>query len=324
MKSQHKSQHKTEKGFEKGLEKGRVSRNKKSDTDKPATRRTGYMQFCSEMRPIFKERHNPTPKDMMSLLGSEWRKLTKSEQEEWNVKAATAVKDNLRTEAPRNESTNNQEESGRQDQADNLTVTVGDQINQTEGGAEPLLDNEVQTERYFCPFCEIHEVSKASLKVHISESHIHPEAAKGSRIGNQLNKIPVPDNQERISKCDICGKMVNRNELERHMANSHSDDHGVVEILPAAEGEIIEDEDDAVMIKVVMVKRKVLWWPAEVLEENEIEDKITVKLLNQTKTRITVSKEFTKPFIIDHSQMDGMRREWRDAYMKATKRISKS
>ena len=98
MKSQHKSQHKTEKGFEKGLEKGRVSKNKKSETDKPAVRRTGYIQFCSEMRPIFKERQNPTPKEMMSLLGSEWRKLTKVEQEEWNLKAATAVKVISRTE----------------------------------------------------------------------------------------------------------------------------------------------------------------------------------------------------------------------------------
>ena len=122
------------------------------------------------------------------------------------------------------------------------------------------------------------------------------------------------------------------------MANSHSNDQGLVEILPdlnvnlletneAAECLLIEDESEAVkikVIKVVMVKRKVLWWPAEVIEENEAEDEYTVKLLNQTKTRITVSKEFIKPFIVDHSQMDGMRREWRDAYMKATKLISKS
>ena len=338
MKSQHKSQHKTEKGFEKGLEKGRVSKNKKSETDKPTTRRTGYLQFCSEMRPIFKERHNPTPKEMMSLLGSEWRKLTKAEQEEWNVKAATAVKDISRTEATRKESTIVQQESGGQEQADNPTVPADDPIDLSEGEAEPLLDTEVQTEKYFCPFCDIHEESKSSLKVHISESHIQSEVAKGSRVGNQLNKIPVPDNQERISKCDICGKMINRHELERHMANSHSNDQGLVEILPdfnvnlletneAAECLLIEDESEAVkikVIKVVMVKRKVLWWPAEVIEENEAEDEYTVKLLNQTKTRITVSKEFIKPFIVDHSQMDGMRREWRDAYMKATKLISKS
>ena len=92
-----------------------------------------------------------------------------------------------------------------------------------------------------------------------------------------------------------------------------------------AEDLIIDDEEEAeaVVIKVVMVKRKVLWWPAEVIEEKEVEDEYTVKLLNQTKTRITVTKEFIKPFIVDHSQMDVMLRDWRDAYMKAVKLVQK-
>ena len=73
-----------------------------------------------------------------------------------------------------------------------------------------------------------------------------------------------------------------------------------------------------------MVKRKVLWWPAELILEKEVEIEYTVKLLNKTKTRITVTKEFIKPFIVDHSRMDGMKSDWRDAYMKATKIVNKS
>ena len=74
-------------------------------------------------------------------------------------------------------------------------------------------------------------------------------------------------------------------ELERHMANSHSNEQVLVEIVPdsnvetndeVAEDLIIDDEEEAeaVVIKVVMVKRKVLWWPAEVIEEKEVEDEI--------------------------------------------------
>ena len=129
--------------------------------------------------------------------------------------------------------------------------------------------------------------------------------------------------------------MVNRHELERHMANSHSNEQVLVEIVPdsnvetndeVAEDLIIDDEEEAeaVVIRVVMVKRKVLWWPAELILEKEVEIEYTVKLLNKTKTRITVTKESIKPFIVDHSRMDGMKSDWRDAYMKATKIVNKS
>ena len=73
-----------------------------------------------------------------------------------------------------------------------------------------------------------------------------------------------------------------------------------------------------------MVKGKVLWWPAVVIEEKEVENEYTVKILNKTRTRVTVTKESIKPFTVDHSQMDGMRRDWRDAYMKATKLVNQS
>ena len=87
QKAQHKSQHKTEKEFEKGLEKGRVCKTKRSDGEK-TVKKTGYMKFCSVMRPLLKESHKPSPKQMMSLLGLEWRKLSKLEQQEWTKRAA--------------------------------------------------------------------------------------------------------------------------------------------------------------------------------------------------------------------------------------------
>ena len=67
--------------------------------------------------------------------------------------------------------------------------------------------------------------TKVLLKDHISETHIQTDHNKGGKAGNQLNRIPVPNNQERISKCDICGKMVNRNELDKsnlHSSQNHS------------------------------------------------------------------------------------------------------
>jgi hypothetical protein len=53
----------------------------------------------------------------------------------------------------------------------------------------------------------------------------------------------------------------------------------LLETNEAAECLLIEDESEAVkikVIKVVMIKRRVLWWPAEVIEENEAEDEYTV------------------------------------------------
>ena len=39
------------------------------------------------IRPILKESHKPSPKQMMSLLGMEWRKLSKPEQQDWTKRA---------------------------------------------------------------------------------------------------------------------------------------------------------------------------------------------------------------------------------------------
>ena len=325
-----------------------MSRNKRSEAEKQIVRRSGYVQFCVEMRPVFKERHNPNPKAMMSLLGSEWRKLSKAEQQEWNEKAATVVKDSSITEATRKESSNVQPQSMVAENVDIQQVPgSGDLSDLSEVTAEPQESNSIQP-KYFCPFCEVHKGSKSSLKDHISEAHIQSEGAKGSRLGNQLNKIHVPVNQERIAKCDVCEKMVNRHELERHMVNNHNVDpimdnislntdnlsdieteiNQLETLDEAAEVLINETADEPVEetplddVKVVMVKRKVLWWPAEVIDENE--EKHTVMLLNQNRTRITVTKDNIKPFVTDHSQMEGMKRDWRDAYMKAVKLVNKT
>ena len=67
--------------------------------------------------------------------------------------------------------------------------------------------------------------------------------------------------------------------------------------------------------KVVMVKRKTLWWPAEVMGKSNL--KMTLKILNKKSTVIEATIENVKKFQVDHSQMAGMTREWRDAYMKA-------
>jgi ribosomal protein S26 len=70
QKIQHKSMHKTEREFEKGLEKGKVQKTKRQDVEKTG-KKTGYLLFCSVTRPVLKQSHNPSAKQMMSLLGIE-------------------------------------------------------------------------------------------------------------------------------------------------------------------------------------------------------------------------------------------------------------
>ena len=195
---------------------------------------------------------------------------------------------------------------------------------------------------FACPFCDSFMGTKVLLKDHIAETHIQTEHNKGGKAGNQLNRIPVPNNQERISKCEICGKMVNRNELERHMTTNHSET--VEEFRNADEDLLVEDLTDdqsteavhkalknnptavsgtePAYTEVVMVKRKTLWWPAKVIQETA--ENSVVILLNQKKTKLTVNKENIKPFSVDYSQMEGMKRDWRDAFMKAVKLVNES
>ena len=77
QRTQHKNQHKTETQFGRGLQKGRVTKHKNVDEQKKTTekkttekkKKSGYLKFCATMRPVLRERHRPTPKDMMALLG---------------------------------------------------------------------------------------------------------------------------------------------------------------------------------------------------------------------------------------------------------------
>ena len=331
LKNQHKSQHKTEKEFEKGLEKGRVHKNKRPEVEK-TVKKSGYMKFCSVMRPILKESHKPSPKQMMSLLGVEWRKLSKTEQQDWNKRAAEST-------GPNQEGSSTGEQSLEEEQP----TEVDQGSVEAAGTSENHSIREIEAVRFNCPFCDAHMDTKALLKDHIAEIHIQTESNKGGKTGNQLNRIPVPNNQERISKCDICGKMVNRNELERHMTINHfetlkdfieadedllvedtNDDKSTEEVHEASEHDPTTDPEDTepADTKVVMVKRKTLWWPAKVIQETA--ENSNVILLNQKKTKLTVSKDNIKPFSVDHSQMEGMKRDWRDAYMKAVKLMNES
>ena len=72
--------------------------------------------------------------------------------------------------------------------------------------------------------------------------------------------------------------------------------------------------------EVVKVKRKTLWWPAQVVEK--MNEDVMVKILNKTETVTKVNKKHVKKFIVDNSQMEGMKREWREAYQKAVKILS--
>ena len=304
LRGQHKDQHKTERQFARALEKGRVSKNKKVDESirgdvNKKGKKSGYLTFCDTMRPILRERNKPAPKEMMallgmqcsrnnnfnfslSLLGSEWRKLSKEEQAEWNKKC--------------------------------LKETVADIPRQ--------------------PVTQPHVLLQAAPQQQVHEG--------------ELNQIEAPENQSRISKCAICDKMMNTNKLQKHMEENHGE---IEEELLEPECVIVQEEPEQVQVgpgqaegeqeqageepqqleegremgeqaeqvkegeKVVMVKRKTLWWPAEVMGKSNL--KMTLKILNKKCTVIEATIENVKKFQVDHSQMAGMTREWRDAYLKA-------
>ena len=153
----------------------------------------------------------------------------------------------------------------------------------------------------------------------------------------ELNRIEAPENNHRISHCGVCGILVNRKDYERHMEVYHVEEPDVIqetetidepdiiqETETTDEPEVLENQDVIEAVEqeaeVVMVKRKTLWWPAQVVEKNN-EDYL-VKILNKTETVTKINKNHVKKFTIDNSQIEGMKREWRDAYLKAVKIVS--
>ena len=57
------------------------------DEVKNYTKLTGCRHFCNTLRPVLKEKLKPDPKEMMILLGAEWKKLTEDKQKDWRKKA---------------------------------------------------------------------------------------------------------------------------------------------------------------------------------------------------------------------------------------------
>ena len=75
------------------------------------------------------------------------------------------------------------------------------------------------------------------------------------------------------------------------------------------------------MVATLLVKKKVLWWP--VLQTKTDSDNVSASLLNKNRTKVAVGWENVKPFTVEHSQMEGMSREWRNAYMTAVKIVKR-
>ena len=105
------------------------------------------------------------------------------------------------------------------------------------------------------------------------------------------------------------------NSLEGNLDNGEGGEDNQLEDSPE-----VDKEDDEVG-KVVLIKRKVLWWPG--LQTKTDADTVSATLLNKNKTKVTVDRQKVKPFTEDHSQMEGMSREWRTAYMTAVKIVKR-
>ena len=192
-------------------------------------------------------------------------------------------------------------------------------------GDESLLLSEEEEEELFlkCTICR-KMINKSNIKKHMEEKH-----------SDESLVLSEEEEQEICLKCLICRKMINKSEIRKHMEERHGDESlllseeedqptlnkSVEENTDTMENmENMEKEDntkDDDVGTVLLVKRKTLWWPA--LKVKSDRSTVSVKLLNKTRTKVTVSMEHVKPFKVDHSQMDGMKRDWRTAYMTAVK-----
>ena len=149
-----------------------------------------------------------------------------------------------------------------------------------------------------------------------------------SKHADESILVSEEEDQDTCLKCILCRKMINKSKMKNHMEERHGDESLLLseeEDQPTLEenaetGETMEKEnntEDDDVGTVFLVKRKTLWWPAIKIKSDG--STVSVKLLNKTRTKVTVSMEHVKPFKVDHSLMDGMKRDWRTAYMTAVK-----
>ena len=198
-------------------------------------------------------------------------------------------------------------------------------------------ENPVPTVGIPCAWCEKTFKTKDQAKKHIRE-HL------GNSNGNQLNRIEPDQNQDQITKCNVCGLMVNRMTIDDHKKNHENaiaiantaeavvsvveleDDIPVIETTVANEEPAVtleelggENEEESVLNDedvpiVVLVKMRTKYWPAKVMTTSP--DCYDVTLCKRGD-ELTVKKVDCKVFTPSPDMCKGQSREWKECYKVA-------
>ena len=187
---------------------------------------------------------------------------------------------------------------------------------------------EAEPEKLFCPFCDYQCGTKINLKNHISTTHLQPEGS----INNEVQPPEIASDVDHDTDfSDIFPGGITAEDVDEILLVDATEmDHPeTMEESSGIEGRSAEDEagvdveEETIKNKygkgdVLMVKRKTLWWPATFIGQEGSE--MSVMILNKKKTMILVEENLLK---LDHSQMQGMKRDWKDAYLSAANMTKK-
>jgi hypothetical protein len=303
MKAEHETKHSTEEAFENGLEKGKVTKKRKMGADESEPKKprklSAYQIWCRKQRTRFAAQYEeenltkPTLGKMSKIMGAEWKQLTRKEQEEWE--------------------------------------TISQRVLVTGESVPETIDVEPEKSKLTCPLCEYKCSSETAMKDHF-KSHMGGEDPIDENViaemrdeahetideynldqESNLNIFPegLTAQEDELAELllieDNLGSLVT--DLSDAEITDRNEDIAIetIEITGLTDvPEVEEVEEEHAKVTLVMVKVKILWWPAIVKSEDD--EHMTIEILNAKKKVMSVKKDLLKPFVIDHNQMDGMKR----------------
>ena len=183
--------------------------------------------------------------------------------------------------------------------------------------------NAEDAEDFPCPKCGDKCVSNSDLIKHLMTQHIDAASSvtqASSSNSSDLNS--VGDNQSRIHKCNICGKMYfNMDKLNEHKATTHNTQENPTQEEEPMEGDAVEVTDDGNINAEEELGTRLVWvklanqpWPAKLISnEGEVSE---VELFDEEGTRKMIEHIKLKPF----SRLNKIPRRsnlWKAAYTRA-------
>ena len=237
---------------------------------KGQTKPSGYNVFGKQkFAEISAEYDHLTNAEIMKIVGSRWKALSKDEQKVYS------------------------------DMAEQKTIST---------------ENQSAATTIHCVFCDKNFPCKEAAKKHMKE-HMN------RNTGNQLNRFVPDQNQDQI-KSNVCGLMINKNNLDEHR-KSHEPEITLEEITVVDDIESNESNGDNVMEEdasplVVMVKMRTKYWPAQVMSAS-VDSYVVV--LCKRGDRLTIKKADCKEFTNNPDMCKGQSRDWKECFKAAVELV---